>query len=140
MIVDAAWFWGSQWAGRAVTFFCDNESDVLACQRGNAKDPELVNLVNLFFTAQFKYNFIARVIWLPTDKNVVADTLSRVADVQAHAKLFGLYSKPSKAPVPTPIMSWTNLFRRHNDYLRRTLDVNTGACKGWWFLSLLFTW
>ena len=130
MLVDAAWYWGPIWENRAVTFFCDNAADVLACQRGNASDPELVNLLNLFITAQMKFNFIARVKWIPTDRNVVADALSRVPDVQAHARQFGLRSKPCKAPKITPILSWQNLFLQSNTFLRKTLAVNMVQSKG----------
>ena len=73
---------GSQWAGKQVTFLCDNQTAVTCIAKGkidfDAKHYHaMANLMRLFAHYALKYRFCYKVIYLEGEKNKIADALSR---------------------------------------------------------------
>jgi hypothetical protein len=76
-VVAAAATWGSRWARRRITFFCDCQPAIDAFNNRYSKShPLLFAIRSLCFVAH-RHNFTFRFRWLSSRANAFADALSR---------------------------------------------------------------
>ena len=81
MVVMAATC-GKMWAGKQVTFLCDNQTAVTCLAKGKITFEAkyyhaMANLMRLFAHYALKFRFCYKVIYLEGEKNKIADALSR---------------------------------------------------------------
>ena len=78
-VVVAAVIWANKFRGKSVTFHCDNTSVVAwVIKRSTPADrPDLLALVRWLTFICFKIRFYFWIQWIPGDRNIEADNLSR---------------------------------------------------------------
>ena len=70
--------WGSNWKGRRVRIYCDNDAVCDSCSFLKPKDPKLQQLCREYLYWVCKYNFFPIIEKIGTKDNFIADFLSRV--------------------------------------------------------------
>ena len=76
-IIMAAATWGHLWAGKRITFLCDNEAVTSAIATGTSTCPHIMELLRQLFLCAAKHDFSATAKHIPGNRNVIADALSR---------------------------------------------------------------
>jgi hypothetical protein len=107
-LVQAAYAWGPQWAGKKVIFLTDCEVAVHVIEAKDGKVEALMHLLRLLITAACRYGFDFRARHIPGITNVAADALSRSGDCQAfraacpYCLPLPSYAPPIPLPPPRP--------------------------------------
>ena len=65
------------WSRKKVPFYIDNSAFQLSFKKGRSKSPELNNVLRELFWISCKFDCIFVPRWISTDRNVLADALSR---------------------------------------------------------------
>ena len=76
-IVIGAVLWGSDWAGKRISFHCDNSSTVYITKKGRSKSREIRSLIRRLIMCSAKYNYIVYAVHLTGGYTNIADDLSR---------------------------------------------------------------
>jgi hypothetical protein len=89
--------WGLGWEGTHVRFFCDNKGDVDSFKRKRNKNPLTLHMMRVISLLATKFKFSFDLIWIPTEKNVVADPVSRLPllELADHPECSALTIRPS---------------------------------------------
>ncbi|XP_066911437.1 uncharacterized protein [Clytia hemisphaerica] len=77
-IVLAAVFWGSEWSGKRIQVFCDNEATVTLINKGYSSDKVIAKLLRCLTLECMSKNFSIKAAHIPGKKNIKADLLSRL--------------------------------------------------------------
>ncbi len=77
MVVAAALTWGSEWRGKAVLFWIDNQSDLYANRRGKSGNKLVLDLLKTLAMLSLTYHFKYAMKYIPSEENAKADHLSR---------------------------------------------------------------
>ena len=96
-ILAACALWGPTWAGRRITFHCDNSGVVGACGKGWSRDPRLMSLLRQTSYLAATHSFVYRVQHVAGHDNSTADALSRLQLDRFRAL------QPAARPTPTPV-------------------------------------
>ena len=107
--------WGAQLSRHHINFQCDNESLVIAINKGSSKDKLVMHLLRClwFFAAHFDIQITTT--HLPGALNVTADHLSRNNLTQAFLATPTLLQHPTSIPPPVftlvspKQLDWTSL-------------------------------
>ena len=76
-VVHTAELIGDSWRGCLVPFGVDNQAFQLSAVKGWSHAPRLQELLRRLFALQIQGDYVLEFFWLATDKNVLADHLSR---------------------------------------------------------------
>ena len=76
-IVVSAILWGSEWQGKKILFYCDNEATVHIIMKGRSKIQHIMRLMRRLTWCAAKGNFIILAKHIPGVNNDIADALSR---------------------------------------------------------------
>ena len=76
-IVVAAMLWGSEWNGKQILFYCDNEATVHIINKGRSKIQCIMRLMRRLTWCAASGNVIITAKHIPGINNDVADALSR---------------------------------------------------------------
>ena len=87
--------WGSDWMGKKVEIFCDNDSVCDVITNLKAKDSEMQKMLREFLYWVCRYNCSIRVSKIGTKENLVADFISRNFCTTDAKKFFCAQSLPS---------------------------------------------
>lgn len=96
-ILAACALWGPTWAGRRITFHCDNSGVVGACDKGWSRDSRLMSLLRQTSYLAATHSFVYRVQHVAGHDNSTADALSRLQLDRFRAL------QPAARPTPTPV-------------------------------------
>ena len=77
-IVVAARRWGTQWEGKQVTVFTDNQTAMHIINRGTSANPRVMELIRELFWLSVIYNFSLSASYLKGEHNIFADTVYRL--------------------------------------------------------------
>ena len=69
--------WGSQYAGKKILIYCDNEQAVLAINTGKTREPFVGTCVRQLWLEVSIFGFQLKAVHLPGVDNRLADSLSR---------------------------------------------------------------
>ena len=75
-VLRAVLCWGDQWSGQHVSFFCDNQAVVVWLNSGTAKSVQAMNVIRTISMLAACLNFTYDSVWIPTEKNLLADAAS----------------------------------------------------------------
>ena len=106
VLIASARLWGSQWSGRAVTLFCDNDAVVDTINHRKPKDGALLSLLREFLYIAVSFKFIPVVRKIGTKENFLADHISRRHDSAAADKVFCEAGLPNMVMVEMPDVSF----------------------------------
>ncbi|KAI0216052.1 hypothetical protein LSAT2_031886, partial [Lamellibrachia satsuma] len=76
-IVVASMLWGSEWEGKKILFYCDNEATVHIINKGRSQAQPIMKLMRRLTWCAAKGNFIITAKHIPGVHNDIADALSR---------------------------------------------------------------
>ena len=76
-IVVSAILWGSEWKGKKIIFYCDNEATVHIINEGRSKVQPIMRLMRRLTWCAASGNFIIIAKHIPGINNNIADALSR---------------------------------------------------------------
>ena len=108
IVILIVWQWGSNWTGRKVRIFCDNDAVCDTCVFQKPKDIKLQQLLREFLFWTCKYNFFPIVEKIGTKENCIADFLSRV-HVQSENDIYFEsldYPRQKRLSVPSGLLSF----------------------------------
>ena len=80
--------WGSNWGGKRVKIYCDNDAVCDVVTYNKPKDPKMQSLLREFLFFVCRFNFCPVVSKIGTKENSVADFLSRRYDLNDASDFF----------------------------------------------------
>ncbi|MEW8548004.1 MAG: hypothetical protein AB2693_31250, partial [Candidatus Thiodiazotropha sp.] len=105
-IVVAALLWSHSWVGKRILFHVDNAAVVAIITKGRSRSAPIMNLMRRLTWCSIKNNFVLHAQYIPTKKNTVVDSLSRLK-FQAFRRLVpSADAYPTKVP---PMEQWVML-------------------------------
>ena len=105
-LIVSARLWGSDWAGRAVTLFCDNDAVVDCINHKKPKDQALLSLLREFLFIAVSFKFVPVVRKIDTKLNYLADHISRRHDPISADQVFTKAGLPNMLKVEVPDKSF----------------------------------
>ena len=73
----AAATWGPRWSGKKIVFYSDCKPAIDAVNKRYSPSPALLYVIRSLILLAHRYNFVFRFDWLSTNRNAIADALSR---------------------------------------------------------------
>ncbi|MES9994401.1 MAG: reverse transcriptase domain-containing protein [Candidatus Thiodiazotropha sp.] len=105
-IVVSALLWSHSWVGKRILFHVDNAAVVAIITKGRSRSAPIMNLMRRLTWCSIKNNFVLHAQYIPTKKNTVVDSLSRLK-FQAFRRLVpSADAYPTKVP---PMEQWVML-------------------------------
>ena len=105
-IVVACVLWGAQWSGLKILFNCDNEATVHIINKGRSKIPTIMKFMRKLTWCAATNNFMIYARYINTERNDVADALSRFQMTRFRR----LAPQADRLPTPCPKYSSLTLF------------------------------
>ena len=99
-IITAAKLWSKMFKGQCVLFVTDCEPVMYAINRGITQEESIAELLRTLASLAVKHNFEFRSAHIAGQSNHLADSLSRLQEVQVTNLLCGLHSSNWKVPGP----------------------------------------
>ena len=103
-IVVAAMLWGSEWNGKQILFYCDNEATVHIINKGRSKIQCIMRLMRRLTWCAASGNFSITAKHIPGINNDVADALSRFQIDRFRQLAPGAALNPCQCPPPSDVM------------------------------------
>ncbi len=69
--------WARLFQGKCVVIHCDNQAAVWAVNKCTSRCQKCLDLLRHFAIACMTFNFCCRAVYIPTEENIIADSLSR---------------------------------------------------------------
>ena len=96
-IVESAILWGSEWKGKKILLYCDNEATVHIINKGRSKVQPIIRLMRCLTWCAASGNFIII-------NNSIADAISWFQVSRFRQLASGVALKPCQCPMPSDVM------------------------------------
>jgi len=103
-IVVSAMLWGSEWVGKKILFYCDNEATVHIINKGRSQAQPIMKLMRRLTWCAARGNFIITAKHIPGVHNEIADALSRFQISRFRRLAPGATLRPCPCPTPAQVM------------------------------------